>query len=292
MLINLGLGFVSFPILTRVFSVADFGLIDLVQKIFLLLTATSKLGQQNSALRFFNRETFEKDPEQSRRYYSTMYLGVMGMGIGVTALFAAVVWALPATMLMPSLSSLLLFASALILLRAVQSIVWSFLRIKERTGLYNVANVNIVDGDGCSGWQSDGTSRESNRTGASRKGNVAGRHPRADRNGPRGETCSRETEVYGVRRGGRDGAESRSSRVARTPPRRRVAGGRRRPSAGRRPEAGSCPVVIPIISRRHEPAFEFFDDSHQRRRLLRVHRANRTREQGTNEVRKRHALSP
>lgn len=139
--VNLGLGFISFPILTRVFSVADFGLIDLVQKVFLLLTATSKLGQQNSALRFFSRETFEKDPEQSRRYYSTMYLGVMGMGLVVTGLFAAIVWALPATILMPSLSSLLLFASALILLRAVQSILWSFLRIEERTGIYNVANV-------------------------------------------------------------------------------------------------------------------------------------------------------
>ena len=57
MVVNLGLGFVSFPILTRVFSVADFGIIDLVQKVFLLLTATSKLGQQHSALRFFNRES-------------------------------------------------------------------------------------------------------------------------------------------------------------------------------------------------------------------------------------------
>ena len=95
MVVNLGLGFVSFPILTRVFSVADFGIIDLVQKVFLLLTATSKLGQQHSALRFFNRENFEKNPEESRRYYSTMYLGVMGMGLGVTGLFALVVWALP-----------------------------------------------------------------------------------------------------------------------------------------------------------------------------------------------------
>lgn len=143
MVVNLGLGFVSFPILTRVFSVADFGIIDLVQKVFLLLTATSKLGQQHSALRFFNRENFEKNPEESRRYYSTMYLGVMGMGLGVTGLFALVVWALPPTLLMPTMSSLLLFASILILLRAVQSILWSFLRIEERTGVYNVANVAL-----------------------------------------------------------------------------------------------------------------------------------------------------
>ena len=50
----MALGFVSFPIFTRVFSVADYGTIDFVQKILLVLIAVSKMGTQNSALRFYD----------------------------------------------------------------------------------------------------------------------------------------------------------------------------------------------------------------------------------------------
>lgn len=50
--ISLALGFISFPIFTRVFSVSDYGTIDLVAKVLPLLTALSKMGLQQSALRF------------------------------------------------------------------------------------------------------------------------------------------------------------------------------------------------------------------------------------------------
>ena len=73
---SLALGFISFPIFTRAFSVADYGLIDLAQKVLLLLTATSKCGMQNSALRFFDRDSFAKDPAAAQRYYSSMFFGV------------------------------------------------------------------------------------------------------------------------------------------------------------------------------------------------------------------------
>ena len=51
---KIGIGFISLPILTRLFSIADYGVIDLAGKILLLLTALSKMGLQNSALRFFD----------------------------------------------------------------------------------------------------------------------------------------------------------------------------------------------------------------------------------------------
>lgn len=141
LLINLALGFVSFPIYTRVFSVADFGTIDLVQKIFLLLTAVAKLGQQNSALRFFNRDLFKTDPNKEKSYYSTLYLGIIGLGGVVTLLFVGVLAALPSHWIPSALSGMLIFASSLVLFRAMQSMLWSFLRIEEKTGTYNVVNV-------------------------------------------------------------------------------------------------------------------------------------------------------
>jgi O-antigen/teichoic acid export membrane protein len=141
LVVNLALGFVSFPIFTRAFSVADYGVIDLVQKILLLLAAFAKLGQQNSALRFYDSSSFSQDPAKARQYYSTLYLGVAALSIVVILGFAAASPLLPASLIPPSLAGILGFTCALIALRALQSIIWAFLRIEERTVLLNVANV-------------------------------------------------------------------------------------------------------------------------------------------------------
>ena len=143
MVASLALGFVSFPIYTRVFSVADYGVIDLVQKILLLLIAASKLGQQNSALRFYDQTAFAADPEKARQYYSTLYFGVTAISLAVMLVFAGAIPLVPTSILSPRLGGMLAFTCLLILLRALQSILWSFLRIQERTKLYNGANVAI-----------------------------------------------------------------------------------------------------------------------------------------------------
>jgi O-antigen/teichoic acid export membrane protein len=139
----LGLGFISFPIFTRVFSVADYGLIDLAQKILLLVTAGAKAGMQNSALRFYNREAFQADPGAARRYYTTMLFGVGGVAVALTVAFVFSLGAFPKAIVDAPLAAVLSFASVLILARALQSILWSFLRIEERTKAYNVISVVI-----------------------------------------------------------------------------------------------------------------------------------------------------
>ena len=143
---SLALGFISFPIFTRAFSVADYGLIDLAQKVLLLLTATSKCGMQNSALRFFDRDAFAKDPAAERRYYSSMFFGVAATATIATFLFVSGVHLIPNSMVSGPLVAALLFASALIFLRSMQSMLWSFLRIEERTKLYNVLSFVIRGG--------------------------------------------------------------------------------------------------------------------------------------------------
>ena len=42
------LGFISFPVFTRVFSVAEYGVINLITNTVLLLTVLSKFGFQHS----------------------------------------------------------------------------------------------------------------------------------------------------------------------------------------------------------------------------------------------------
>jgi O-antigen/teichoic acid export membrane protein len=140
---TLALGFVSFPIFTRVFSVADYGAIDLIQKILLLLVATSKMGIQNSALRFYDGRAFALDPEAGRRYYSTMYFGMVLTSGGVAILFLAGIGLAPASLVGRPLALVLCLVATLVLLRGMESMLWSFLRIEERTKAYNAMSVAL-----------------------------------------------------------------------------------------------------------------------------------------------------
>jgi hypothetical protein len=54
MLGSMAIGLLSFPIFTRALSTAEYGVMDLGQRILLLLTILSKVGLQNAALRFYD----------------------------------------------------------------------------------------------------------------------------------------------------------------------------------------------------------------------------------------------
>ena len=47
-------GFITFPILTRVFDVADYGVLNLVSATLLLLVAVGKLGMQHAVVRLYS----------------------------------------------------------------------------------------------------------------------------------------------------------------------------------------------------------------------------------------------
>jgi len=138
---RLGLGLVSLPIFTRIFSVSDYGLIDFAQKILLLMTAVSKMGLQNSALRFYNGKQFASDSRASREYYSTMFFGALLTSGTVAILFLVTSRTILSRVLDAPLASVMGFLAVLIVLRAVESMLWSFLRTEERTRAYNISSV-------------------------------------------------------------------------------------------------------------------------------------------------------
>jgi O-antigen/teichoic acid export membrane protein len=139
---GLALGFVSFPIFTRVFSISDYGAIDFVQKIVLLVAAFSKMGQQQSALRFYE---VRKDSafDNSRRYYSTMFFGMCLTSLTIAALCAGAAAVAGGRLIESRFAALLCLASSLIFLRAMESILWSFLRNEERTAAYSIVSVSM-----------------------------------------------------------------------------------------------------------------------------------------------------
>jgi O-antigen/teichoic acid export membrane protein len=138
---SLGLGFVSFPLFTRIFSVSDYGTIDLVGKALLLFTALSKMGLQQSALRFYDGPRFSNDPMGARQYYSTMLCGAGFTAVSVTLLFLAILGFTPKTLIDRSLTPILLLASVLLLVRAPGSVLLVFLRVQEKTKLYSFLGV-------------------------------------------------------------------------------------------------------------------------------------------------------
>jgi O-antigen/teichoic acid export membrane protein len=138
---SMALGMVSFPIFTRIFPIAEYGVIDLAQKILLVAVAIAKFGLPNSALRFYDSKQFAADPESRRRYYSTMFVGAVVPAVVVACLFAGAVRLRFAAGSDPGLIAALMASALLIVPRSAQAIFWSFLRIEERTQTYNALSV-------------------------------------------------------------------------------------------------------------------------------------------------------
>ncbi|HTT20935.1 MAG TPA: oligosaccharide flippase family protein [Candidatus Sulfotelmatobacter sp.] len=138
---NVAVGFVSFPIFTRLLSISEYGLMDLGQRLLLMLTIASKLGLQNASLRFYNRKEFSTDPAAGRNYYSTLFFGMLGSSCSIVVLCLLVVSLLPKTSTFGPLATLIYLILGLVVLRAMGAILWGFLRIEERTKTFNVITV-------------------------------------------------------------------------------------------------------------------------------------------------------
>jgi O-antigen/teichoic acid export membrane protein len=139
----MAIGLISFPIFTRVFSVSEFGTLDLAQKVVLALTAASKMGLQNAAIRLFDAHRVASDNTWARTYYSTMLLGAAASASLCVLVLISTARLVPASWTGLAIHGLIYLISALILIRALNSILCAFLRVEERTAAYNTAVLGI-----------------------------------------------------------------------------------------------------------------------------------------------------
>lgn len=137
------LGFVSFPVFTRVFSVSDYGIMSLVLKVLLLLTVLGKFGLQNSVQRFYAEEGASADAKLSRRYYSTLFFGALATGAVMTLLFVLAMLFAPASFIEARLKHLFLFVAVLIAVRSLQPALIGFLRAEGKTKSYNAIEIAV-----------------------------------------------------------------------------------------------------------------------------------------------------
>ena len=129
-------GLISFPILTRIFSVSDYGLLSLVTTTVLVMIAVAKMGFPNAIVRFYAE--FKTEESRLTKFYSTMFQSSVIIATIVTILFVIVLQLLPENFLNSRYNLLFSLAAILILTRSVYSILISFLRAEQKTKLYNL----------------------------------------------------------------------------------------------------------------------------------------------------------
>lgn len=133
---------ISFPILTRLFSVEEYGLLSLISTTLLLLVGLAKVGIQHSAVRFYAEYRARNDPAALETFYSTVLFGMLGFGMVVTLIWAVASQIIPANWWTdPRLPGLFLLTAALILVRTVDSSMINVLRAQERSGAYVIYTV-------------------------------------------------------------------------------------------------------------------------------------------------------
>jgi O-antigen/teichoic acid export membrane protein len=135
------LGFVSFPLFTRVFSVSEYGIMSLVLNTVMVLTAFSKLGMQSAVQRFYPEHANSPDPKAFQRYYSTLFFGAALIGGICTLLYVGTVYVIPASLMGSSVKFALVFASGLIVIRTLRSMQTNLMQIERKTILLNVSDI-------------------------------------------------------------------------------------------------------------------------------------------------------
>jgi O-antigen/teichoic acid export membrane protein len=132
------LGFVSFPLFTRIFSVAQYGQLNLVLKVAALVTVLSKCGMTESVFRFYEEKAVSQQRDALRRFYSTIVLGMVLLSASIAFLFVAALHLIPVLLIEPSTRLAYSCAAVLIFSRTVYLIGLNFIRAEGRSATYNV----------------------------------------------------------------------------------------------------------------------------------------------------------
>ncbi|WP_304511754.1 flippase [Desulfobacula sp.] len=137
-IIIMAAGFISFPILTRVFSVSDYGTLGLISTTLFIAIAITKFGFPSSIVRFYAEF---KSKNQLTNFYSTLFLGSVAVSATVAAFFYLAMKLFFSKFLDSNIVSLLYLVSILIFTACTIDILTSFLRAEQRTRLYNLIQI-------------------------------------------------------------------------------------------------------------------------------------------------------
>lgn len=136
----LATGFISFPILTRILTVNDYGILSYVGCLGTLLVALSKLGLQHSVIRFFPHFKNTNGPYATSVFYSTLYWGPTIFGCFIAALIIAAI-VLDFGIFDAEIAGYVAIMAAAIPFRSASSTFFQFLRAEQRAIFFNVVSL-------------------------------------------------------------------------------------------------------------------------------------------------------
>ena len=131
------LGFISFPVFTRIFSVAEYGTINLITNTVLLLTVLSKFGFQHSVQRYYPEGSASAGPDTLRRYYSTLFYSTALLALALSLLFIASLFFGAGRLLGITAGGTLLLACSLVMIRSLRSMQMNLMQMENKTRLFN-----------------------------------------------------------------------------------------------------------------------------------------------------------
>ena len=129
-------GLISFPLLTRVFSVADYGVMSLIGVTVTIAVALGKLGVQLAVLRYHSEIVAGKARYTLQQLASTTLFGMLATGLAVAGLLLAATRLAPAGVLGGArVRGLLAIMCVAIVMQVVGSTLVNFTRAQMRTTL-------------------------------------------------------------------------------------------------------------------------------------------------------------
>jgi O-antigen/teichoic acid export membrane protein len=134
-------GFISFPIWTRVFSKAEYGIFSLIGTTIYFGIAFSKFGLQHAALRFHSDFKEKKINLDMSYYYSTLFISSLFISGLVTLSALLISNNFINNYMGKSLHGLLLVVAFLIFIGSINSILTMFIRADNKGWLYSIFSI-------------------------------------------------------------------------------------------------------------------------------------------------------
>lgn len=127
-------GLVTFPLLTRSFSVSDYGAMALIAATLTVSVALGKVGVQHSILRYHSDIVAGKSAYSLPQFYSTILIGMLSTGaVAVAAVVFGIRFIPPSWLGDPSLPTLFAIAGLIILAQVLESALLNFLRAEQKS---------------------------------------------------------------------------------------------------------------------------------------------------------------
>jgi len=140
-ILGIAASLISFPVLTRLLSVSDYGLMNLVSVSIVLLVAIGKGGLQTSAIRFYAEIESGKTQWTMSNYYATLIYGMVAVSLTVMVSWAtgSLIYGWYFSNL--SFACLLALTAVLIPVRVMESALLNILKAGEKSFVHSVYTI-------------------------------------------------------------------------------------------------------------------------------------------------------